>query len=252
MTEPDTELRTRRAGSFGASAELYARYRPGYSAEAVDWAVPEGAVDVLDLAAGTGKLTESLVARGLNVTAVEPDAEMLAELGKRFPPVRALIGTAEQIPLPDSTFDAVVVGQAFHWFDVPAALTEIGRVLRPGGTLAALWNDEDADVPWVSAFDDLRQTGMGRAHTGDEPFPDHPMFGPFERRDFRHSVRHTTESLIGMICTHSQMLVASAGERAEVVDRLRAFLTEQPETSAGEFDFPFKTLSYRSARAVTA
>nr|WP_042198256.1 class I SAM-dependent methyltransferase [Kibdelosporangium sp. MJ126-NF4]CEL23295.1 Methyltransferase [Kibdelosporangium sp. MJ126-NF4]CTQ94457.1 Methyltransferase (EC 2.1.1.-) [Kibdelosporangium sp. MJ126-NF4] len=252
MTDPDPELHARRANSFGGSAEQYALYRPGYAADAIDWVLPEDAVDVLDLGAGTGKLTEPLTGRGLNVTAVEPDPAMLAELGKRFPSATALLGTAEQIPLPDSSVDAVLVGQAFHWFDVPVALTEIGRVLRPAGTLGALWNDEDDEVPWVSTFDRLRRTDSGGSSTDRDPFGRHPLFPRFERGDFRHSVRYTIESLIGMVGTHSNMLVASAEERADAVRRMRAFLTTQPETSAGEFDFPFRTLTYRCKRAVTA
>lgn len=248
VTEPDALRHARRANSFGASAELYARHRPGYPAAAVDWVMPEGAAEVLDLAAGTGKLTGSLVGRGLGVTAVEPDREMLAELGKRFPSVTALIGTAEQIPLPDSSVDAVFVGQAFHWFDGQAALSEIARVLRPAGVLGALWNTQDNSVPWVSAFSELPHTGTGLGCTAGDPLTDHPMFGSFERADFGHSVRYTAESLIGMVGTHSQMLVASAEERAEVVRRMREFLLAEPETAAGEFDFPFTTTAYRAKR----
>ncbi|MCE7009226.1 class I SAM-dependent methyltransferase [Kibdelosporangium philippinense] len=250
MTElPDAELRARRANSFGAQAAEYARYRPGYPAGAIDWVLPQGAADVLDLAAGTGKLTESLIGRGLNVTAVEPDPAMLGELRKRFPSVRALAGTAEQIPLPDSSVDAVLVGQAFHWFDPQRALTEIGRVLRQGGMLGALWNHEDEQVPWVSTFDKLARARAHRSWTRPAQFSDHPLFGRFEQQDFRHTVRHTVESLLAMIGTHSHMLVASSEERQELNERMRAYLLAQPETEPGEFDFPFQTTVYRGSRS---
>src|SRR6266540_3981357 len=124
----------RRAGSFGMQAAAYAEHRPDYPADGIRWALA-GATQVprhaLDLAAGTGKLTEGLLALGLEVTAVEPDKDMRAELARRLPGVLTLDGTAERIPLADSSVDAVLVGHAFHWFDKVAALTEIARVLRP-------------------------------------------------------------------------------------------------------------------------
>ncbi|MFC0116177.1 class I SAM-dependent methyltransferase [Kibdelosporangium aridum] len=247
----DAELWARRANSFGAHAELYARYRPGYPSDAIDWVLPEGAADVLDLAAGTGKLTESLAVRGLNVTAVEPDEAMLEELRKRFPSVKAVVGSAEQIPLPDSSTDAVLVGQAFHWFDQQPALTEIARVLRPGGMLGALWNHEDEQVTWVSTFDKVARGRDRGSRAQPAPFSDHPLFGPFERQVFRHTVRHTVESLTAMVGTHSHMLVASPEERQEVNQRMRAYLLAQPETKAGEFDFPFQTTVFRGKRVTS-
>lgn len=126
------------ARSFDAGPGAYARFRPGYPPAAVRAALPGDARDVLDLGAGTGKLTESLLGRGLQVTAVEPLPGMLAELSRRFPQATAVPGSAEDIPLPDRAVDCVVVGQAFHWFDPDRALAEIARVLRPGGRLLAL------------------------------------------------------------------------------------------------------------------
>src|SRR5438094_928298 len=142
MPGNEEALFARRASSFGMHAAAYAEHRPDYPVAGIRWALAGAAHDVdavLDLAAGTGKLTEGLLALGLTVTAVEPDPDMRAELTRRLPGVSALDGTAERIPLPDSSVDAVLVGQAFHWFDVNTALTEIARVLRPGGVLGALW-----------------------------------------------------------------------------------------------------------------
>jgi SAM-dependent methyltransferase len=143
-----------RARSFGAAAAAYAEHRPGYPDAAVDWAlepVAGGALRLLDLAAGTGKLTEPMLSRGA-VVAVEPDAAMRAELVARFPDVDAREGSAEAIPLPDGSVDAVLVGQAWHWFDADRAFAEIARVLRPGGVLAAIWNRDDTRVEWVSGM----------------------------------------------------------------------------------------------------
>ena len=106
-----------RARSFGAAADAYERARPGYPDPAVDWLVPEGARTVLDLGAGTGKLTRALVARGLDVIAVEPLPEMRESLAAAVPEVRAVAGTAEDIPLPDDSVDAITVAQAWHWVD---------------------------------------------------------------------------------------------------------------------------------------
>jgi SAM-dependent methyltransferase len=173
---------------------------------------------------------------------------MLGELRKRFPATTALDGTAEQIPLDDCSVDAVLVGQAFHWFDVPKALAEIGRVLRPGGRVGALWNHEDDRVAWVSGFDSMVRTGVSRAWAYPAPLPDHPLFDPFERREFDHSVRRTAETLMAMVGTHSHMLVAADEERAAINDRMLSYLRAQPETSQGEFDLPMRTFTYRANR----
>jgi SAM-dependent methyltransferase len=129
------------ATGFARSVEAYERARPDYPPEAVDYLRRELDLrkgrTVVDLAAGSGKLTRPLAALGCEVIAVEPVAEMRAAIG---PPAQALDGTAEAIPLPDGSADAVTVGQAFHWFDGPKALAEIERVLRPGGALALIWN----------------------------------------------------------------------------------------------------------------
>ena len=127
--------RQRQAASFGAAAEAYERGRPEYPPAALDWLLPAGARDVLDLGAGTGKLTRQLVARGLNVVAVDPSGGMLEQLRAAVPGVPAMIGRAEEIPLQDGVVDAVLVAQAWHWVDPERAPREVARVLRPGGRL---------------------------------------------------------------------------------------------------------------------
>jgi ubiquinone/menaquinone biosynthesis C-methylase UbiE len=142
------------ARGFEAGAAAYELARPGYPDEAVAILVASvglapGTV-VCDLAAGTGKLTRRLVELGTSVTAIEPVDGMRRELAIAVPGVEVLEGTAEGIPLPDSSVDVVTVAQAFHWFDAPKALREIARVLRPGGWLALLWNERDESTPWVA------------------------------------------------------------------------------------------------------
>ena len=141
----------RRARAFGAEAEAYELGRPGYPRAAIEFCIGERPQRVLDLGAGTGKLTAELLALGHEVVAVEPLEPMRARIPAE---AEALDGSAESIPLEDASVDAVAVGQAFHWFDQAAALAEIVRVLRPGGSLGLLWNLLDDDVPWVAAVAD--------------------------------------------------------------------------------------------------
>ena len=131
--EAEREDRLERAASFGGVADAYERARPGYPDDAVRWLAGEEPCDVVDLGAGTGKLTRSLVALGHRVTAVEPLEEMLEQLRHAVPAATALRGSAEAIPLPDGSADVVTCAQAFHWFDHEVALPEMARVLRPGG-----------------------------------------------------------------------------------------------------------------------
>ena len=154
--------------SFGAAAAAYAEHRPDYAQAAVRWALePAPGPRVLDLGAGTGKLTATLVALGADVVAVEPDPAMLAELRRALPAVRALPGSAEAIPLPDASVDAVLAGNAMHWFDMAVAGPEIARVLAPGGILAGLWNVMDDRVDWVAGL--ARVSGSAAIGPRDTP-----------------------------------------------------------------------------------
>ena len=158
-----------RAVVFGQVADVYHRSRPGYPAEAVEWLVGNTPRRVLDLGAGTGKLTAALVAAGHEVVAVEPSAQMLAILRTNVPDVDAREGRAEAIPVPDADVDAVVVAQAFHWFDHALAVPEIARVLRPGGRLALAWNLRDTTAPWVAELS--RVIGSADANLAEVPPP---------------------------------------------------------------------------------
>jgi ubiquinone/menaquinone biosynthesis C-methylase UbiE len=147
------------ARGFGAGAAAYEAARPGYPDEAMAVLVEHlglrPGLRVLDLAAGTGKLTRRFVEHEASVLAVEPVQGMRDQLAAVLPAVEVLEGTAESIPVPDASIDLVSVAQAFHWFDAPAALAEIARVLRPGGGLALLWNERDETTPWVAEMSRL-------------------------------------------------------------------------------------------------
>ncbi|HEY8456000.1 MAG TPA: class I SAM-dependent methyltransferase [Actinopolymorphaceae bacterium] len=258
--EASSPRAARRAMAFGTRAASYATHRPGYPEEAVRWALAPLAerdrrlardglerLDVLDLAAGTGKLTEVLVGLGVHVMAVEPDTAMLAELRVRLPDVSALQGRAEAIPLEDASVDAVLVGQAFHWFDREAALPEIARVLRPGGVLAALWNLEDVRVEWVAALArvsrlprDLLTWRNTPRFTGDDATGG-SSFSDVERGEFPYVDRLTHDTYLARMATRSRLLVMSEDERAEVLSQIRDEMTSRPETASGSFDLPMVT-----------
>ena len=247
-------MTTPRARSFGTVAADYARHRPEYADRAVGWALEPvaGRPDrlLLDLAAGTGKLTGALLARG-PVIAVEPDPPMLAELRVLLPDVDAREGSAEAIPLPDESVDAVLVGQAFHWFDPQRALPEIARVLRPGGVLAALWNGDDATVEWVRGYHEaaglIGLRVRDRAESGLH-LPEHPAFEASEHSAYPNAVRTSVEGLLATLGTHSWALVAEPADRDAALARVRDYLATRPETSAGEFELPLFTDVVRMLR----
>jgi SAM-dependent methyltransferase len=242
------------ASSFGAVAGAYAEHRPDYAAAAVRWALePAPGPRVLDLGAGTGKLTGTLVALGADVVAVEPDPAMLTELRRALPAVRALPGNAEAIPLPDGSVDAVLAGNALHWFDMAVAGPEMARVLAPGGILAGLWNVMDDRVDWVAGLERVggsavigpRDTLSGwRAATASLHLPDTGMtarFGSPEQAEFPHGQRRTADSLVATIATRAGVLVLPEPEQQATIGRLRAYLASRPETTGGEFTLPMLT-----------
>lgn len=264
----DDGLKARRASSFGAAARSYAEHRPHYPDTAVAWALEpvrsRRIVRVLDLGAGTGRVTEALQRAGVDVIAVEPDAEMRAVMLERVHGVAVLAGTAEDIPLPDERVDAVVVGQAFHWFDAERAYSEIARVLKPGGVLAAMWNADNVQVPWVAGYaqraanapnppssgESSSGESSGESSSGESrpPFASHPAFEPVEWSSFDHVQRRTAHSLVETVATHSALLVLPADERAARLQGLRDYLKSRPETAEGEFDLPLVTEVARAIR----
>ncbi|HWF79104.1 MAG TPA: class I SAM-dependent methyltransferase [Streptosporangiaceae bacterium] len=259
---------SRRAASFGAAASAYARHRPDYPVAAIRWALAPLAeigrpLDTLDLGAGTGKLTAQLAglstdAGRVNVVAVEPDPGMLAELRRQVPGVTALEGRAEAIPLPDASVDAVLAGQAAHWFDLDRALPEIARVLRPGGVLAGLWNADDASVDWVVGLHEASGRRTVAPILGPQE-QDHAtsawmsevskrFFLPAEHSEFGHSHIRTAESMVETLATHSLFLIMEDAQREAALTDVREFLAATPQTASGEFALPLVTLTLRAVR----
>lgn len=232
-----------RGTSFGSNAAAYAEHRPDYPREAVGWALTplagRGQLTVLDLGAGTGQLIKGLLDLGAKVLAVEPDDRMRSELVRSYPGVGAHPGTAEEIPLPDASVDAVLAGNAFHWFDQERAFPEIARVLRPGGVVAALWNDDDARVDWIAGLAEI--FGWGKTASPIDRVRQHPLFTDFEHAEFRHGQRSTTDSMVARMGTLSPVLALPEQQRVELLDRIRRHLNTHPDTEKGEFDLPIVT-----------
>lgn len=262
-SEAEAADRLLHGSSFGAAAAAYAEHRPGYAEAAVRWAlepVRDGRpVRVADVGAGTGKLTATLIGLGAEVTAVEPDPQMLAELRRTMPEVRSVPGSAEEIPLPDASLNAVLAGQAMHWFDMNRALPEIARVLRPGGVLAGLWNVDDDRVGWVAGLAEMSKrkssvtltTWRGSAAKSRQEQllgEASDLFSAAEVGEFGHGQVRTADSLLATIGTHSHLLVMEEAERARLLARVGDFLRSQPETAHGEFTLPMVTVGLRARR----
>ena len=243
----------RAARAFDSVADVYERARPGFPPEAVDalcarLGIRTGTA-VLDLGAGTGKLARLLAARGARVVAVEPLAAMRAKLAEVAPEVEALEGTAEAIPLPDASVEAVAVAQAFHWFRGEEALAEIHRVLRPGGGLGLVWNRRDMSAPIHVAFECAIS-----AHRGDAPahgsgawrlaFEAGDLFGPLEPATFPNLHHVDRHGIVARAASISFVAALPEEERAAVLREVARIAPDPPATVA----FPYVTEVYVTRR----
>ncbi|MCI4348905.1 MAG: class I SAM-dependent methyltransferase [Thermoplasmata archaeon] len=246
------------ARGFDAGAEAYERSRPEYPADALGFLAQRLAIEpgrtVVDLAAGTGKLTRGLLAFGPSLVAVEPSEGMRAVFHRSLG-FAALDGTAESIPLPDGSADAVVVGQAFHWFRAAEALEEIARVLRPSGGLGLLWNRRDESVPWVGQFGAIiRSYDRGGAPSSQDEiwkdaFARSARFGPIEERSFPFERTMPRDELIDRALSISYIAAASDSVHLEVAKRVRDSVLESPTFPRGErVPLPYRCDAYAAAR----
>ena len=238
------------AEGYSRASEAYEAGRPGYPEDAVALLAAElelgVGTDVLELAAGTGKLTRELVATGVSVVAVEPVDEMRTALAESLPFVRALAGTAEAIPLAGASVHAVAVGQAFHWFRGDEALAEIHRVLRPGGLLGLIWNLRDESVPWVAELTRIMEPHRGsapRAASGAwrEALERTQLFDPLRQAAFHHLHRLSGEGLVARVASVSFVAALPADRRERVLAQVRELLSAQ---SAVELELPYRTDVY--------
>ncbi|MER7439298.1 class I SAM-dependent methyltransferase [Micromonospora avicenniae] len=238
--------------SFGAAAAEYDRFRPHYPEPALRWAL-DGLtgtpVRVVDLGAGTGILTRGVLALGHEVTPVEPDPGMRAQLDTTTPGTTALAGSAEAVPLPDGAADAVLVGQAYHWFDRDRTHAEIARLLRPGGTFAPVWNTRDERVGWVAELGRIAHMGENAGNVIERYTDFGPEFQPIEVGEFSHSTTLTPDDVVALIRTRSYWLTAPAEDRRKVERELRELLATHPDLAGREtVELPYRTIVLRARR----
>ena len=230
------------AAGFGLDthAERYERARPSYPAGAVSLLARELPVGpgrrVLDLAAGTGKLTRLLVSLGADVVAVEPLAAMRSQLAAALATVEAVDGSAEAVPLADASVDAVTVAQAFHWFDAPAALDELARVLRPGGGLALLWNERDDTVPWVAELSTIMHWPTNRPY---EPSTDWAAlvaasghYTPLRSATFTFGQEVDSDLLVDRVASSSYIAAMDPEPQQALLDDVRTLVAGFPQPFA--------------------
>lgn len=241
------------AEGFQAGAAAYVAGRPDYPPEIEAWLIQDlglgSGKTALDLAAGTGKFSPSLLATGATVIAVEPVQAMLNELTRQYPGIDARSGSAEHIPMDDASVDAVVCAQSFHWFATPEALKEIHRVLKPGGALGLVWNVRDDSVPWVAALSRIMQP-----YEGDAPrfhsqkwrsvFPAEG-FGPLREKRYRNAHTGPPEKvIIDRILSVSFMAALPPGEQEQVTSQLKEIIATYPELAGkAQVTFPYETLA---------
>ncbi|MGN5477362.1 class I SAM-dependent methyltransferase [Cupriavidus basilensis] len=253
-----TEIHHAAAEGFAAQAATYARGRPEYPEGIGDWlrgtlGLGPGKT-VVDLGAGTGKFTRRLAATGAAVIAVEPVDEMRAQLSAALPAVQAVAGTAEAIPLPDASVDAVVCAQAFHWFANEHAMAEIRRVLRPGGTLGLVWNVRDESMPWVARLTTIMTPFEGdapRFYKGDwkRVFPA-GGFGPLTLQSLPYVHEGPPQQVIvDRVMSVSFIASLPPEQQAGVRAQLRAVIDADPALAGrAQVAFPYRTEAYSCTR----
>jgi SAM-dependent methyltransferase len=222
-------LRRGPATSFAGVAAAYERGRPTYPEEAVRWLVGDEPVDVVDLGAGTGKLTRVLVGLGHRVTAIEPLPGMLELLPETAPGAFAMLGNAEVIPLPDDYADVVACAQAFHWFDHALALPEIARVLRPGGRLALAWNSRDDRDPWVARLSEIIGNETVEETDVYPVLAASGLFGPVAHAQFTFEQTLDREGLLDLVLSRSYCAKLSPDDRAPILDAVGRLYDETAE-----------------------
>ena len=236
MTEPSR--------SFGGVADAYDRGRPSYPREAAAWLAGEQPTTVLELGAGTGKLTEVLAGLGHDVHATDPDEQMLARLRAKLPDVRTSVAGAEELPAADASYDVVVVAQAFHWFDHERAMPEIARVLKPGGRLAVVWNARDERIPWVRKLG--RIIGTQEQLRSADPLHASAHFDDVEETSFRHWQTVDRASIQDLVLSRSNVAVLDDEGRAAKLADVLAFYDDYGRGMDG-MQLPYVAHCFRTA-----
>lgn len=252
------------ANSFGAIAEDYDRWRPGPDPSVVEWLLPVGAQQVVDLGAGTGALSRLLVGRAPDLIAVEPDARMRQVLVRNVPAATVLEGRGERLPLPDTSADAVLVSSAWHWMDLDATAAEVARVLRPGGVLGVVWAGVDWDANWFTALRNVVRESRARdgagllASVADQEAPNDtrvlelPPQAPFEPPEhtvLRWSQSLSADQLVELLGTFSGVILRPEDQRQQIMDEARQLLRDHADLEAdASLDLPFRADCWRAVR----
>jgi SAM-dependent methyltransferase len=255
----DARIHDAAARGFEAAADRYERGRPSYPDDAVEFLVRmlriRAGSDVVELGAGTGKFTELLVPTGARIVALEPVPAMREALARNVPSVSVADGTAERIPLGDTSADAVVAAQAFHWFDGDRALPEIHRVLRPGAGLGLIWNVRDEASDWserlTKIFDRLAGDGAPRYRDmrWRQAFARSGLFGPLHHQLAYHVHKVTREQFVDRVLSVSYVASAPERERERVDAEVREMLDTDPELrDRDQIVMPYRTDVYWSTR----
>lgn len=242
--------------SFGSAARAYESGRPDYPREAVDWMLApvrqyDRALRVADVGAGTGKLTRTIAETGAEVVAIDPDPDMLGALREHVHGVPTFVGTAERMPLPDASLDAMLLGQAWHWVAVAAASAEAGRVLRAGGVLGLVWNIRDESVPWVAALSRAMHGSHAERMLSADGVRVGAPFDGLEQRTWSWTRTLTRSALIDMVSSRSYVITASDAERGAILAEVgRLFDERRVVDAAGTevVDLPYTTHAYRGIR----
>jgi SAM-dependent methyltransferase len=232
--------------AFAEVAGAYERGRPGYPEEAVRWLAGDEPRDVVDLGAGTGKLTRALVSLGHRVTAIEPLPEMLEHIPEAAPGAAAILGNAEIIPLPDSFADVATCAQSFHWFDHAVALPEIARVLRPGGRLALVWNTRDDGVPWVARLSAVIGSETVEEEDTHATIDRSGLFGVVETAVFRFDQLLDRETLLDLVLSRSYCAKLPPDEREPILETVGRLYDELAGSDG--LRLPYLTECFRSAK----
>ncbi|WEK62604.1 MAG: class I SAM-dependent methyltransferase [Candidatus Microbacterium colombiense] len=241
-----------RATSFGAQAGEYETGRPEYPFAAVAWMLeklPEGSRRIADVGAGTGKLTRALIAAPqAEVVAIDPDPAMLSALRDAIPGVPTFVGSAERLPLPDASVDAIVLGQAWHWVEPAAASAEIGRVVRSGGALGLVWNIRDERHEWVRRLTEIMHgSAAEQMLAAGDPVVAQP-FTPLEQESWEWTRPMSRAQLHSMATSRSYVITAPEEEKARIRSQMDGLFDELGIDGSGTIDLPYVTRAFRAAR----
>lgn len=238
--------------SFGTEAHNYELGRPDYPFDAVAWmleSLAEGSKRIADVGAGTGKLTRVLAgAPDAEIVAIDPDPAMLKTLRGAIPGVPTFVGTAERLPLPDASVDAVVLGQAWHWVDSVSGSAEVGRVVRSGGTLGLIWNIRDDREPWVKRLTEIMHGSHAEVMLAEGGPVVAAPFGELEERQWEWVRPITRDLLHRMASSRSYVITASEEEKTRIRQEMDMLFDELGLDDDATIDLPYVTRAFRSVR----